>query len=211
MRSISPVLASSRSALQVTFAGEDGHGDGVTRGFYVATAEAVQSRRVNSGCMQRLPANSLTFEHGATTALGSSSELMRLLRPGDSLFVIRSNMNDSNNEDVDDDEDRREESGGQGGNNQRMNIESKEDAALTKIDLSDRPSVVRYEILAINRLAAHRKTDSGTLVNDVPLPPSLSGMSRIVGPSYLSRLLWVQNSRPTSTRSFRVYLQTRQS
>ena len=59
-----------------------------------------------------------------------------------------------------------------------MNIESKEDAALTKIDLSDRPSVVRYEILAINRLAAHRKTDSGTLVNDVPLPPSLSGMSR---------------------------------
>ena len=101
---IAKVLASSRSALQVTFAGEDGHGDGVTRGFYVATAEAVQSRRVNSGCMQRLPANSLTFEHGATTALGSSSELMRLLRPGDSLFVIRSNMNDSNNEDVDDDE-----------------------------------------------------------------------------------------------------------
>ena len=38
----------------MSFAGETGHGDGVTRGFYVAVAEAAQSRRLNVGMVKVL-------------------------------------------------------------------------------------------------------------------------------------------------------------
>jgi predicted RNA-binding protein with TRAM domain len=53
-RYVGRVLAGSRSQLQVSFAGETGHGDGVTRGFYVAVAEAAQSRRLNVGMVKVL-------------------------------------------------------------------------------------------------------------------------------------------------------------
>ena len=66
------VLARSRAALQVTFAQESGHGDGVTRGFYVAVAEASQSRRLNVG-MLKLPPHALQLVRGSATATATIS------------------------------------------------------------------------------------------------------------------------------------------
>ena len=64
---IAKVLAGSRAALQVSFAAESGHGDGVTRGFYVAVAEALQERRLNAG-MARIP-GLLALTPGSATAV----------------------------------------------------------------------------------------------------------------------------------------------
>lgn len=83
-RSIIASLSSSRSALQVTFDGETGHGDGVTRGFYVAVAEQLQNRAVNYG-MDKLPPQALAVARDGGTLL--DAEATRLIRVGDSIVV----------------------------------------------------------------------------------------------------------------------------
>jgi len=86
---IASVLAGSRAALQVTFAGEDGHGGGVTRGFYVAVSEELQSRQFNkSAATSGLdPLPPLAVETGSTEIYGPS-DLELLVRAGD-LIVVR--------------------------------------------------------------------------------------------------------------------------
>ena len=94
----------------MTFAQESGHGEGVTRGFYVAVAEASQSRRLNVG-MLKLPPHTLQLVRGSATATAAISissgagatpgasgstealppgaaDALRSLRQGDSLFVV---------------------------------------------------------------------------------------------------------------------------